>query len=69
MKLCIVLDDLCCKINIPFCFLALNPDTGSKPHAGDAESVTEDVNGGCTSSYKGTSFCFSDGLLLARRRS
>ncbi|XP_021292693.1 uncharacterized protein LOC110422952 isoform X5 [Herrania umbratica] len=47
-------------------------DTGSKPHTdsslkksgswkgatpGDAESVTEDVNGGCTSSYKENDLC------------
>lgn len=58
----------------------MNPDAGSKPHAdsislkgsgsskgttpGNTEPGSEDVNGGCTSSYKGTSFYFVDELLL-----
>ena len=79
----VLLDNLYCEIYIPFLW-DLNPDAGSKPHAdsslkksgssketipGNTEPGTEDVNGGCTLNYKGTSFYFGDGLLVALRRS
>lgn len=65
-------------------FWALNADAASKPQAdssfkksgssvgtipGNTEPGTEEVNGGCTSSCKGTSFYSGDLLLFALRTS